>query len=104
LPGGYRSEVLEVAMNDIHVLKTTTGFTVKVKVDVETLQLCCEWSSPPPYIRRRFKRLLREYWPWRDGIIQEAANRLGKSVLVFTPLPSGGLSHTFIKPRIEVGP
>jgi hypothetical protein len=87
-------------MSDTHLLESSVGIRIEGHLDPATLELRCQWLPEPPYPRRRFKRLMREYIPWRNAIIQGAVDRVGKSVLVVTPTRNGRFRTSVIKPRV----
>ena len=69
----------------VHVLKTAVGVVIEATLDPVTFQFNCCWSSPPPYSSKKFKKIMWEYVPWRDAIMEEAARRAGIRVLMVTP-------------------
>ena len=69
----------------VHVLRTAVGVVIEATLDPVTFQFNCCWSPPPPYPSKKFKKIMREYVPWRDAIMEEAAQRAGIRVLMVTP-------------------
>lgn len=69
----------------VHVLKTTVGVEVRATIDPETLQLCTSWSPAPPYSSKQIKRIVKEFTPFRNKIILEAARLKGAKVMIITP-------------------
>jgi hypothetical protein len=58
------------------------GVIVEMTFNEETAQMICEWSPPPPYSRKKFKKIIKEYEPWRNQIFQAWAERNNKKVLL----------------------
>ncbi len=64
-----------------HILRTSAGVVVTLCLD-EAGGLRCVWQPPPPYSRRKARRIMREYRPWRNRILAAWAKRTGQRVLV----------------------
>jgi hypothetical protein len=63
-----------------HILKFSCGITCEVTLDEKTGAFNCEWSELPT--KKLLPKILREYVPWRNEIIEAWAQRTGKRVLV----------------------
>jgi hypothetical protein len=74
-----------------HVLRTSAGVLIEGTLDPVTLQWTCCWSPPPPYPRKKMKRIAREYFAWRNAILADAARRKGIRLQVFTPDADGAV-------------
>jgi hypothetical protein len=64
-----------------HILHTSCGVVVTMTVN-DAGAFRCVWEPAPPYSRKKFKRIAREYRPWRNRILSEWAKRTGQRVLV----------------------
>lgn len=64
-----------------HILRTSAGVVVTMTVN-DAGAFRCVWEPAPPYSRKKFKRVAREYRPWRNSILSEWAKRTGQGVLV----------------------
>lgn len=69
----------------VHILRTSVGVTVEATFDSGTFGLVCHWSPPPPYSRKVIERIVRDYIPWRDQLLQAAAQDAGIRIMVVTP-------------------
>ena len=63
-----------------HILKLSCGLSVELFLDEVTGAFNCEWSARPT--KKLLPKILREYVPWRNEIIEAWSRRTGKKVLV----------------------
>jgi hypothetical protein len=50
--------------------------------DEKTGQMSCVWDPAPPFGRKKFKRVMKEYQPWRNQIYEDWAKRHNTKVLI----------------------
>ncbi len=65
-----------------HILRTSAGVVVTLLLDEAGGAVRCAWEPPPPYSRHKARRIMREYRPWRNRILEAWAKRTGQRVLV----------------------
>lgn len=69
-------------MTTRHVLKLSCGITCTMHFDEETAQMDCEWSRRPT--KKLLPRILKEYEPWRNQIIEAWTTRTGQKVMLIS--------------------
>jgi hypothetical protein len=84
-----------------HILKTTVGIDLEFFLHPETFRMRVAWKPAPPASKKRLKKVMLDYLPWRDAIVQEAAMKAGKRILIFTP-KRGKLNARVFGPAKEV--
>jgi hypothetical protein len=72
-------------MENRHILKTSQGIDLEFFIHPETFRMRVVWKPAAPASKKKLKKVMLEYLPWRDAIVQEAALKAGKRILIFTP-------------------
>lgn len=68
----------------IHVLKMSCGVTVRMKLREKDCQMSCLWIPGPPFSKEMLDRIMVEYIPWRNEIMEAWGERNQKRVLCIT--------------------
>ena len=63
-----------------HILKLSCGLTVELLLNEATGAFDCMWSRRPT--QKLLPAIMREYVPWRNGILEAWAARTGKRMLI----------------------
>ena len=63
-----------------HILELSCGLTVTLVLDEQTGVFDCEWSERPT--KALLPKILPEYRPWRNEILEAWSRRSGKKMLV----------------------
>ena len=71
-------------MTTTHIRKMRCGITVEMTLDDGRPQPVFAWTPGPPFTKELFRKIMEEYVPWRDEILDTEAKRVGKAIIVGT--------------------
>lgn len=68
-------------MTSTHILKIEGITTISMSFNEDSGQFVCLWDPPPPFPKADTDRVIKEYEPWRNAILDGWSERTGKRVL-----------------------